>query len=91
MDLLSQSSDLLSQPPYYGYFRYGFPYTYFGTWYKPQGYYSPSYMYQPYNQDYGTQQNSSCKTGCLSRGGNVQQCFKVCENHRPFYNFSTSY
>jgi len=56
-------------PLFYGYYRYGYPYSHYGTWYRPQGYWGPSYTGAPYG--YGTygyggkQQDVYCKTGCL--------------------------
>jgi len=59
------------KPPLYGWSRYGYPYSYYGTWYRPQGYWGPSYYGDPYG--YGTygyggkQQNVYCRLGCLQK------------------------
>jgi len=86
----------LEVPPIFGLYRYGHPYTYKGTYYRPDGYYKPSDLGDPYG--YGTsfyggkQQTYSCKVGCLSLSEKDQnKCMSVCEAYIPYYNYDGSY
>ena len=90
-------------PLFYGYYRYGYPYSHYGTWYRPQGYWGPSYTGPPYG--YGTygyggkQQNVYCTEGCLKayrydcKEGSecdkkLMKCADLCEAHQGFYYYT---
>lgn len=82
--------------PDFGYWRYGYPYTNFGTFYRTQGYWGPSYQSSPYSSSYGGKdQMSSCEKGCLDYYGDerstLKRCLYLCQAHSPFYNFDESY
>jgi len=77
-------SGLLTKSPAFGYYRYGYPYSYYGTWYRPQGYWGYWGFGNPYGYGGfgygGKQQNFYCQQGCLKKystdckEGSVEEC-----------------
>ena len=78
----------------FGYSRYGYPYSYFGSYYQPSGYYGAWSFGDPYGYGDtfygGKQQTYSCRKGCLSwaEDSKLDECLDTCDKHKPFYNFT---
>lgn len=69
--VLCWSREYFKNRPSYGLYRYGYPYSYYGTWYRPQGYWGPGYFGDPHGYGSfgygGKQQDLSCRLGCLRK------------------------
>lgn len=81
----------------FGLWRYGYPYSYSGTWYRPQGYWGPGYYGDPYGfGDFGyggKQQMYTCDKGCMQRYKNkedIHKCLELCRAHAPYYRYDES-
>ena len=101
------SPGIFSQPLAFGYYRYGYPYSYYGTWYRPQGYWGGWSRGNPYGYGGygygGKQQNLYCRSGCFSKYAShckessqkcaeeLDHCMDLCEAHAPYYDYDHGY
>ena len=86
----------------FGYSRYGYPYSYFGSYYQPNGYYGGWSFGDPYGYGSfgygGKQQNLYCNLGCQKKycpDGECSEefghCEKLCKAYAPYYNYDHGY